>query len=52
MTLPRMAFDPVILQTFDIIQALKEVRKVPRAAALVKSILQRHIGSRFNGLTI
>src|SRR4030095_15952745 len=40
MTLPRMAFDPVMLQTLDI-EPQKQARKLPRISAPVKWMLIR-----------
>jgi hypothetical protein len=39
MTLPRMAFDPVMLQTLDMIEPQKQARKLPRIGAPVKWML-------------
>ena len=41
MMLPRVAFDPVMLQTFDITSSGEKPRKLPLLVRLVKRILNR-----------
>jgi hypothetical protein len=36
MTLPRMTFDPVMMQTLDMILPQKQARKLPRISPPVK----------------